>query len=103
MRRPERARRKIAAAVSTIGSARMMSGAISPTAMAVLLVPMIETVIVEVPHPGHPYGVRGVGEVPIVPPLAAVANAVYRATGHRFTDLPMSPGRIIEATLGVHD
>jgi hypothetical protein len=34
-------------------------------------VPMIDTVIVEVPNPGHPYGVRGVGEVGIVPPLAA--------------------------------
>ncbi len=69
-----------------------------PTALDL---PMIETVIVEVPNPGHPYGVRGVGEVPIVPPLAAVANAVYRATGHRFTDLPMSPGRILEETVGL--
>ncbi len=53
------------------------------------------------PNPGHPYGVRGVGEVPIVPPLAAVANAVYRATGVRFTDLPMSPKRILEQTIGL--
>jgi CO/xanthine dehydrogenase Mo-binding subunit len=58
--------------------------------------PMIETVIVEVPNPGHPYGVRGVGEVPIVPPPAAVANAVYRAVGVRMYELPMSPGRIME-------
>jgi CO/xanthine dehydrogenase Mo-binding subunit len=50
--------------------------------------PMIDTVLVEVPNPGHPYGVRGVGEVPIVPPPAAVANAIYRATGKRMTDLP---------------
>jgi CO/xanthine dehydrogenase Mo-binding subunit len=57
--------------------------------------PMIDTVIVEVPNPGHPYGVRGVGEVPIVPPPAAVANAIYRATGKRMTDLPMSPGYIL--------
>ncbi|HET7246049.1 MAG TPA: molybdopterin cofactor-binding domain-containing protein, partial [Streptosporangiaceae bacterium] len=63
--------------------------------------PMIDAIIVEVPNPGHPFGVRGVGEVPIVPPLAAVANAVYRATGHRFTDLPMSPGRILEETVGL--
>jgi CO/xanthine dehydrogenase Mo-binding subunit len=62
--------------------------------------PMIETIIVEVPNPGSPYGVRGVGEVPIVPPLAAIANAVYRATGQRFRDLPMSPRRITEA---LHD
>ena len=59
-----------------------------PTALDV---PMIDTILVEVPNPGHPYGVRGVGEVPIVPPLAAIANAIADATGHRFTDLPMSP------------
>ena len=59
--------------------------------------PMIDTVIVEVPNPGHPYGVRGVGETPIVPPLAAVANAVSRATGRRLTELPMSPPRILAA------
>ncbi len=59
-------------------------------------VPNIDTIIVEVPNPGHPYGVRGVGEVPIVPPLAAVANAIADATGHRFTDLPISPRRIVE-------
>jgi CO/xanthine dehydrogenase Mo-binding subunit len=57
--------------------------------------PMIDTVLVEVPNPGHPYGVRGVGEVPIVPPPAALANAIYRATGKRMTDLPMSPGAIL--------
>src|SRR5262249_14703218 len=51
----------------------------------------------EVPNPNHPYGVRGVGEVPIVPPMAAVANAVYRAIGVRFNQLPMSPGRILAA------
>lgn len=60
-------------------------------------VPMIETVLVEVPNPGHPYGVRGVGEVPIVPPPAAIANAISRATGTRFTDLPMSPDRVLQA------
>ena len=59
--------------------------------------PMIDTVIVEVPNPLHPYGVRGVGEVPIVPPLAAVANAMRDATGVRFTELPMSPPRVLEA------
>jgi CO/xanthine dehydrogenase Mo-binding subunit len=58
--------------------------------------PMIETIIVEVPNPLHPYGVRGVGEVPIVPPLAAVANAVCDATGIRFTELPLSPPRVLE-------
>jgi CO/xanthine dehydrogenase Mo-binding subunit len=64
-------------------------------------VPMIDTIIVEVPNPGHPYGVRGVGEVPIVPPLPAIANAIYRATGARQTELPMSPRRILETTLGL--
>jgi CO/xanthine dehydrogenase Mo-binding subunit len=59
--------------------------------------PMIDTVIVEVPNPQHPYGVKGVGEVPIVPPLAAVANAMRDATGIRFTTLPLSPPRVLEA------
>jgi CO/xanthine dehydrogenase Mo-binding subunit len=59
--------------------------------------PMIDAVLVEVPNPTHPYGVRGVGEVPIVPPLGAVANAVSRATGLRLADLPMSPPRLLQA------
>jgi CO/xanthine dehydrogenase Mo-binding subunit len=57
--------------------------------------PMIDTVIVEVANPSHPYGVRGVGEVPIVPPLAAVANAMRSVTGIRFSQLPMSPPRVL--------
>ncbi|HTB40506.1 MAG TPA: molybdopterin cofactor-binding domain-containing protein, partial [Reyranella sp.] len=59
--------------------------------------PMIETILVEVPNPQHPYGVRGVGEVPIVPPVAAVGNAIARATGVRMVDLPMSPPRLSAA------
>jgi CO/xanthine dehydrogenase Mo-binding subunit len=59
--------------------------------------PMIDTVIVEVPNPGHPYGVRGVGETSIVPPLAAVANAVSHATSIRLTDLPISPPKVLAA------
>ncbi|MGF1457145.1 MAG: xanthine dehydrogenase family protein molybdopterin-binding subunit [Alphaproteobacteria bacterium] len=62
--------------------------------------PMIDTVIVEVPNPEHPYGVRGVGEVPIVPPLGAVANAVSHAIGQRMTDLPLSPPRVLAAITG---
>ncbi len=58
--------------------------------------PMIDTVLVEVPNPGHPYGVRGVGEVPIVPPPAAIANAIYQATGKRMTNLPMSPSAVLD-------
>ena len=61
--------------------------------------PMIDTVLIEVENPLHPYGVRGVGEVPIVPPLAAVANAMNDATGIRFTDLPLSPPRVLKALL----
>jgi len=61
--------------------------------------PMIETVLVEVPNPGHPVGVRGVGEVPIIPPPAAIANAIYSATGVRMADLPMSPPRLCKAIL----
>ena len=60
-------------------------------------VPMIDTVIVEVANPTHPYGVRGVGETPIVPPMAAIANAVDSALGIRFADLPMSPPRVLKA------
>jgi CO/xanthine dehydrogenase Mo-binding subunit len=59
--------------------------------------PMIDTVLVEVPNPNHPFGVRGVGEVPIVPPLAAVATAVENAIGVKMNDLPLSPPRIVEA------
>jgi len=59
--------------------------------------PMIETVLIECPNPLHPYGVRGVGEVPICPPLAAVANAMRDATGVRFTELPLSPPRVLAA------
>ncbi|WP_294607691.1 xanthine dehydrogenase family protein molybdopterin-binding subunit [uncultured Roseovarius sp.] len=62
--------------------------------------PMIDTVILEIANPGHPYGVRGVGETPIVPPLAAIANAVSAAAGVRMTDLPMSPPRVLAAIQG---
>jgi CO/xanthine dehydrogenase Mo-binding subunit len=59
--------------------------------------PMIDAIVVEVPNPRHPYGVRGVGETPIVPPLAAVANAMESATGIRFAELPMSPPKVLKA------
>ena len=59
--------------------------------------PMIEAVIIEVPNPRHPFGLRGVGEGPIIPPLAAVANAVYHAIGARVRKLPISPGAVLEA------
>ena len=60
-------------------------------------VPMIEPIVVEVPNPNHPYGVKGVGEVSICPPMAAVANAVADAIGRRMQELPMSPPKVLEA------
>jgi CO/xanthine dehydrogenase Mo-binding subunit len=65
--------------------------------MTSLDLPMIEAVIVEVPNPGHPFGVRGVGEGPIVPPLTAMANAIYHAVGVRMSRLPMNPSAVMEA------
>ncbi|MGR3376538.1 xanthine dehydrogenase family protein molybdopterin-binding subunit [Salipiger abyssi] len=59
--------------------------------------PMIDTEIVEVPNPGHPYGVRGVGETGITPPLPAIANAIHAATGARMRSLPMSPPKVLAA------
>ncbi len=67
-----------------------------PTALDL---PMIETHIVEVPNPGHPYGVRGVGEVPIIPPAPAVATAIADALGIRMYVLPMSPRALLEELL----
>ncbi len=62
--------------------------------------PMIDAVLVEeAPTPGHPFGVRGVGEVSIIPPPAALANAIHRATGVRMTALPMSPSRVMKAMI----
>ena len=59
--------------------------------------PMIEPVLVEAHNPGHPFGLRGVGEASLVPPMAAMANAISRATGKRITELPMSPGAVLDS------
>jgi CO/xanthine dehydrogenase Mo-binding subunit len=59
--------------------------------------PMIDTLVVEVPNPAHPYGAKGVGEVNICPPMAAIANAIDNAIGRRLTELPMSPPKIVAA------
>ena len=59
--------------------------------------PQIDTQLVEVPNPGHPTGVRGVGEVSIIPPVPAIANAISHAVGVRLTALPMSPPALLEA------
>ena len=59
--------------------------------------PLVETILVEVANPGSPHGIRGVGEVPIVPPMAAIANAIFDATGCRMTDLPITPDKLVAA------
>jgi CO/xanthine dehydrogenase Mo-binding subunit len=71
-----------------------------PTALDL---PMIDTVIVEVANPGHPFGVRGVGEANIIPPPAAIANAIYRAAGVRMNRLPMNPAAIMQAIWNQRD
>ena len=77
---------------------QMMNSSFLDYRMPVSLdLPMIDTVVVEVANPNHPYGVRGVGEVCIVPPMAAIANAIYDAIGVRLTSLPMNPGSVLEA------
>jgi CO/xanthine dehydrogenase Mo-binding subunit len=67
-----------------------------PTALDL---PMIDTIMIENHYPGHPFGVRGVGEVPIVPPAAALEDAIYHAVGVRMYDLPMSPAKVTAAML----
>ncbi len=68
--------------------------------MTSLDLPMIDTVIVEVANPGHPFGIRGVGEASIVPPMGAVANAIHHATGVRVEGLPLNPGVLQSAIEG---
>ena len=63
-------------------------------------VPMIEPVVLELPNPKHPQGVRGAGEAPLVPPLAAISNAIYDALGKRFYSLPMSPPKVLAVLEG---
>lgn len=65
--------------------------------------PMIDTQILEIPNPNHPYGVRGVGETSIVPPLAAISNAVSNAVGVRMSHIPISPPRILAAIRDAKD
>jgi xanthine dehydrogenase molybdenum-binding subunit len=64
-------------------------------------VPSIQTNVLEFPSPDHPYGIRAVGQVPIVPPAAAIANAIYHATGVRLRELPMTPERLYWALRGL--
>jgi xanthine dehydrogenase molybdenum-binding subunit len=58
--------------------------------------PMIDTILVEKTNPDHPFGAKGVGEVCIVPPPGAIANAIHNAIGARVTNLPMSPAKIVD-------
>lgn len=59
--------------------------------------PEIDAVMIEIPNPAHPFGVKGVGEIPLVPPLAAIANAIANACGERLYELPMSPPKVLQA------
>ena len=76
---------------------QMMNSSLLDYRMPTILdLPMIDTVIIEVANPGHPFGVRGVGEASIVPPTPAIANAIHNAIGVRMDKLPMNPA----ATMG---
>jgi len=75
---------------------RMVNSTLLDYRMPTILdVPPIDTQIVEVPNPAHPFGVRGVGEANIVPPPAALANAIHDALGIRMSRLPMNPPSIV--------
>ena len=81
-------------------SGKMLNSSFLDYRMPVSLdLPMIDTVLVEVTNPGHPFGLRGVGEACLVPPMAAIANAINDAVGVRMEELPMSPGKV-SAALG---
>ena len=60
-------------------------------------VPFINTLIMEIPSTTTPYGIKGVGEAPLVPALAAIANAIHDAVGVRLTELPMNPEAVFWA------
>ncbi len=80
------------------GEGSMMNSSLLDYRMPTSLdLPMIETIIVEVANPAHPFGVRGVGEANIVPPPGAIANAIYHAAGVRMLRLPMNPPAVMQA------
>jgi len=77
---------------------RLLNASLLDYRMPVALdLPMIDTILVEKANPDHPYGAKGVGEVCIVPPPAAIANAIHNAVGARMTELPMSPAKVVDA------
>jgi xanthine dehydrogenase molybdenum-binding subunit len=59
--------------------------------------PALETILVEHANPDHPFGVRGVAEISVVPPMGAISNAIYNAVGVRMRNLPMAPHKIVKA------
>ena len=80
------------------GDDRMTNASFLDYRMPTMLdVPMIDTIIVETGNADHPYGVRGVGETPIIPPPPAIGNAIYNATKTRLYELPMSPPKVWQA------
>ena len=85
------------------GGSMMNSSLLDYRMPTALDLPMIDTAIVEVPNPGHPFGARGVGEANIVPPPGAIANAIYRAAGVRMNRLPMNPPAIMQAIWSQRD
>ncbi len=83
------------------GEGRLLNASLLDYRMPTTLdAPLIETIMVEVANPAHPYGVRGVGEVPIVPPVAAIAEAIYNATGVRMYQAPMNPAYVLSRIQG---
>ena len=82
-------------------SGQMMNSSLLDYRMPTSLdLPMIDTVIVEVANPGHPFGARGVGEANIIPPTPAIANAIHKALGVRTYKLPMNPDAIMDTIWG---
>ncbi|MFW6075128.1 MAG: xanthine dehydrogenase family protein molybdopterin-binding subunit [Chloroflexota bacterium] len=62
-------------------------------------IPPMETIVLEIPSRSGPYGAKGVGEPPIVPGAAAIANAVYAASNVRIAEMPLTPERVSKALL----
>jgi CO/xanthine dehydrogenase Mo-binding subunit len=59
--------------------------------------PEVEVIFIEHPDPYGPFGGKVVGEPPITPAVATIANAIFNATGKRFKELPMTPDKILRA------
>jgi len=80
------------------GDGRLQTGSLMDyTVPSAIKAPPMEAIMVEVPAPTGPLGARGVGEPPIMAGAGAVAAAIADATGARFTELPMTPERVVAA------